>query len=1155
MTSGYYRFPTIQNELVIFTSEDDLWSVPISGGAAHRLTANLGRVTHPALSPDGKQLAFVGREEGHAEVYLMPANGGRAQRLTYLGGSNCRVAGWTADGRILFANNAEHWYFLFTYLYSIDAHGGSPERLPYGLARHIAFGPFGAVVIGRNTEDPARWKRYRGGRMGQLWIDQTGKGEFKRLLPGTSENFLGNLTSPMWIGDPGRVFFISDHQGIGNLYSCSPTGEDLQRHTDHDQFYVRNAATDGRRIVYHAGGDLYLYDPQSGENRFVQVNYPSPQVQRNRKFVPAAQYLDDWALHPTGSAIALVARGKLFAFSNWEGPVLSYHLAPDHLASGEADRDEPAGKGKMVSAARYRLPVWLNDGKRLAAVSDVSGEETFVIFDALTDNDPVSLPQMDIGRPEAVAVNPRRDQLVFCNNRYEIIFLDLESHEIRKIDRGKAAPIAGFDWSPDGEWVAYSVSISSQVFVIKLWHVESGEITQLTEPVLRDVAPAFDPLGRFLYFISYRTFEPVFDALQFELSFPYGAKPYLMTLRKDLPSPFVPRSMMFADRDKNGEGPQDPPEESPPEEESSGAPLESAEGAENGENSADEQDPQADSDHNPPAAAEGKDQQPQLKIDLDGIQKRIIAFPVQDSLYGQVLGSRDGKVIYTRYPMEIASKSPDSRHDVKASGSILTYDFKTQEEELIVSGVASIEVSRDGKQLLYHNGGRLRVIKAGEKPKENSYAATRKTGWIDLDRVKLQVDPGGEWRQMFREAWRLQRDQFWTEDMSQVDWLAVYNRYLPLVERVGSRGEFSDLMWEMQGELGTSHAYEYGGDYRHSPVYSQGYLGADFSHHPESGGWQIMRIHRGDPWNPRADSPLNAPGLDVQEGDILLAVNGQRLSQAYSPAHALVNQAGEEVMLSLQAGARDEAEEVGDQPSMPRLLVVRALSSEISLRYRAWVEANRTRVHQASEGRIGYLHIPDMAAWGYAEFHRGFLAEVRRQGLVVDVRFNRGGNVSFLLLEKLAQRRIGYNLSRWREEPVPYPRYAIAGPMVALTNEYAGSDGDIFSHAFKLMKLGPLIGKRTWGGVVGIWPRHSLIDGTVTTQPEFSFWFADVGWDVENYGTDPDVEVDNLPQDYPRGVDMQLERAIEISLNLLAENPPKMPDFNPFPNKSGPRLD
>ncbi|HKZ83882.1 MAG TPA: PDZ domain-containing protein [Anaerolineae bacterium] len=1107
MPSGYYRYPTIHSDTVVFACEDDLWTIPATGGVARRLTSNLGEVSRPLLSPDGTQLAFVGREEGQSEIYLMPAVGGQARRLTFMGGTLCLTAGWTRDGAknlVVFANNAAQPFPALLHLYVVDAEGNPPERIEVGPARTLSYGPDRGMVIGRNTGDPARWKRYRGGTVGQLWIDETGDGMFKPLI-----QLPGNLASPMWIGN--RIYFVSDHEGIGNLYSCLPSGDDLRRHTDHDTFYARNPSTDGRRIVYHAGADLHLFDPATGASAMIPVEFYSPQTQRNRKFVNPAKYLQDWTLHPKGHSVAVTSRGKAFVFANWEGAVVQL---------GEPPED----------GVRYRLPHWLNsaknagkangDGERLVAVTDEGGEEAFVVVRADGSAEPERLAGLDIGRPEAIAVNPKKDQIVFSNHRYELVFLDLATREMRVIDRGRSNPISGFDWSPDGAWVAYSVSVSLQVTALKLWEADTGEVFTLTQPVLRDVAPAFDPQGKYLYFLSYRHFDPVYDNMHFDLNFPRGMRLYLITLQKDLPSPFIPVPRAPGEKKDEGQKTKD-------------------ESGKTRDGSTGEEKPEAKKD------AEDKP----IQIDLDGIESRIVAFPLPEGIYGRVAGTKNGKVLYSRYPVEGSLQQPwPPPTEPPAKGTLLTYNFEEQKEETIVGGITDFEIGRDGTTLIVRAGNRLRVLKAGEKPdREAGDEPGRKSGWLDLSRVKVSVVPGAEWGQMFREAWRLQRDQFWTPDMSKVDWVAVHDRYLPLVDRVSSRSEFSDLMWEMQGELGTSHCYELGGDYRPEPDYAQGYLGADFEYDAETDSWRIARIVQGDAWDEDADSPLNKPGLNVKAGDRLIAINGRKLSRTVTPAMCLVNLAGSEVTLTIGG-------QTSEVSTHTRTITVEALRSELPVRYREWVEANRRRVHQATGGRVGYVHIPDMGARGYAEFHRGYLAEVDREGVIVDVRFNSGGHVSSLILEKLARRRLGYDKTRWGQEPVPYPLESVIGPMVALTNEQAGSDGDIFSHGFKMLKLGPLLGKRTWGGVIGIEPRHALVDGALTTQPEFSFWFSDVGWGVENYGADPDVEIDNTPQDYARGVDAQLERAVAEIQEMLAASPPQRPTLDERPSRALPKL-
>jgi tricorn protease len=1084
-TRGYYRFPTIHDDKVVFVAEDDLWEVPVTGGVARRLTANLGTASHPCFSPDGAWLAFVGREEGHAEVYVMPARGGPARRLTFLG-SNAAVVGWH-EGQIVFASDVGRPFRRDIWLYTVDLKGSEPQALGLGPAQAASWGE-GGMVIGRNTGDPARWKRYRGGTAGEIWIDDQGTGEFHKLI-----DLPGNLANPMWIGQ--RVYFLSDHEGVGNLYSCTPGGEDFRQHTAHREFYARNATTDGRRVVYHAGADIYGFDLAEGESHEVEIELYSPRVQRNRKFVKPNKYLESYALSHDGSHLALVTRGQTFTMGNWEGPVLQHGIR---------------------NGARYRLTHWLKDGKRAVLVSDEGGQDHLEVHHLDGSSEPRSYGDLDVGRPQAIRLSPARDEIALTNHRHELMRIDLDSGERTVIEQSQYGPIGGFAWSPDGRWVAYSFPVDLRVRVIKLYDVDTGEIHRVTEPVLQDFGPTFDPEGKYLYFLSARIFNPVYDNMQFDLGFPRGVQPYAVVLRKDLPSPFVPRPRGFDEKaDKEEE-----------EEEAS------TEGEDTAEPDADEEEQDG-----------GEQEKPKVSIDLDGIADRIVAFPVDESRYGQIDAIK-GRVFYTLYPIAGARGTEWPERGIAAKATLKVFELDKLEESVFISPITSFELSGDGSAMACRVGRKLRVIQAKRDPSQRLSREDkpgRESGWIDLSRVKPSIEPLLEWQQMFHEAWRLQRDYFWTEDMSGVDWQRILQRYEPLVDRVASRSEFSDLMWEMQGELGTSHSYELGGDYRPEPQYKLGFLGADLAYDAEHDAYRFARVLRGDVWDESSASPLRRPGVNVEEGMLLLAIGGQRVGRDVHPNGLLVSQAGQEVQLTV-------AESDGGSV---RTVSVKALGNERPVRYRDWVEQNRSYVHKESDGRVGYIHVPDMGADGYAEFHRYFLGELDHEGLIVDVRFNGGGHVSPLLLEKLARRRLGYDVSRWMGQE-PYPPESATGPMVALTNEQAGSDGDIFSHSFKLMKLGKLIGRRTWGGVVGIWPRNWLVDGGLTTQPEFSFWFRDVGWGVENYGTDPDIEVDITPQDYARGADPQLDRAIEEVLKEIEENPPPEPDFSERPRRTLP---
>lgn len=1056
---GYYRFPTINKDKIIFACEDDLWTVSIENRLARRLTSNLGEVSNPFLSPDGKEVAFTGREEGHPEVYSMPAVGGVAKRLTF-SGANSFVVGWSPDGKdILFASDTGQPFNRITKIYSVHREKSIPQVIPVGQAREISYGPKKGVVIGRNIADPARWKRYRGGRAGEIWIDRNGDGNFQKLV-----DLEANLASPMWLGK--RIYFISDHEGIGNVYSCTPEGRDLKRHTNQVKFYVRNATTDGRKIVYHAGADIYVYDPEVNLNKKIEIEYHSPRVQVNRKFVPASKYLEDYAIHPKACSVALVTRGKVFAMPNWEGPVYQ--------------------AGANLSC-RYRLGRWLYDGKRIVLVSDEKREDGLESHYQDSHKKPIKLPFLDIGRPVELEPSPTKPLVALANHRFELILVNLLSKKRIILDRSRYNRITNISWSPDGQWLAYSFWNSQRTSGIKLCNVRSKKTCFVTKPVRLDFSPSFDPEGKYLYFLSNRDFDPVYDTVQFELSFPANIRPYLLTLKKELPSPF--RYTQIA-----------------------------------------------------PVGLEipkfnSSEHQSAVKIDLAGIEERIVPLPLPPAKYGQIWGIKD-KILFTTFPIEGAIKDWFSE-EIKSNGRLEYYDLKEQKRVLLTNGVSNFKVSGDGNIIIYRAKDRLRIIKPLEEvdKKLAKEPPGPKSGWLDLSRIKVMVEPKDEWHQMYHDAWRLQRDHFWTKDMSGIDWKLVYKKYLPLLACVGTRSEFSDLIWEMQGELGTSHAYEWGGDYRKEPSYRQGFLGADLKYDKKFDAYRITRIIKGDPWDKEKTSPLLTPGVNIKEGDIIIALDGRRTNSECPPQEFLVNQAETEIHLTV----------AGPNGKNSRTVSIKTLRDETPARYRDWVEENREIVHQASKGQIGYVHIPDMGPSGFAEFHRYFLSEIHYPALIVDARYNRGGHVSQLLLEKLARKRVGYDISRWGV-PEPYPSESVLGPIVAITNEYAGSDGDIFSHAFKLYKIGPLIGKRTWGGVIGISPYYHLSDGGLTTQPEYSFWFTDVGWGVENYGTDPDIEVEISPQDYVKGRDPQLQRAIKEGLNLLKKHKPKIPNFGKRPN-------
>jgi len=1115
--TGYIRFPTISGEHIVFTAEDDLWLTSLGGGRAERLTAGIAEITNARFSPDGKTLAFTGLQEGPAEVYTMPFDGGDAQRLTY-DGVGARIAAWRPDGSaIVFSSPAYQPMQRWWALQEISAQGGATHTLPYGPAHSIAFGPGNAVVVGRNTDEPAHWKRYRGGTAGFLWIDPDGSGEFRRLLDLDS-----NISYPCWVGE--RIYFISDHENIGAVYSCQPDGGDLRRHTDHTDFYARGLSTDGSLLVYHAGGELYTLEPNATSGRKIAVTLTGSRTQRQRRFVSAGRWLESWTPNQQGDRVTFTSRGKAFSMGAFEGAV-TQHGDPE--------------------ATRYRMIAWLADGKRLIATADQGEEPSLVVFAADGMADPRTIDGADIGHVLELAPAPTGAQVALSNHRGDFLVVDADSGEIKRVDHtayGReedAMHQRGLAWSPDGQWLAYAYAINPRQVAIKLARVATGETWQVTAPVRYDMQPAFDPDGKYLYFLSGRDFDPVADNLHFDMGFPRGMRPYLITLKRDERSPFAPLPPTAKDEVKEevkgeargaSEGVSESVTESV-----DGATSETA-GAEGAAG-----DSSAANGKNEPTEKKADGPKP-VEIDLEGITARVVRFPVSEGRYGRIAGISGGAV-FTAAPVEGTLNENWSTLTPPSNNSLFVYRFESHKPEHLADSVTDFEVTADGRWLLYRSHDRLRLLRAGEKPQDglDADAPGRASGWVDLDRAKVAVWPGAEWRQMYHEAWRLQREQYWNADMSGIDWQAIRSRYAPLVDRAGSRGELSDIIWEMQGELGSSHAYEFGGEYRERPNYAQGSLGCDWRFDEATGRYVIARIVRGDSWTPDATSPLLAPGVNVAVGDAVLAVNGQRVSRERSPMRLLVSQAGNEVELVIQPAAGGE----------PRAVTVRALSGDFTARYLDWVERNRREVHERTGGRVGYIHIPDMGPFGFSIFHRYYLQEYDHEGLIVDVRWNGGGSVSALVLEKLMRPRLGYSFQRWSGAS-PYFGESPRGNIVAITDENAGSDGDIFSHAFKMLKLGPLVGKRTWGGVVGISPYTTLADGSLTTQPEFSFWFRDVGWGVENHGTDPTIEVDNTPQDYVQGSDPQLSRALAEAMRLVEEHPAQTPEPGPRPQRGAP---
>ncbi|CAM5622627.1 Tricorn protease OS=Streptomyces glaucescens OX=1907 GN=tri1 PE=3 SV=1 [Streptomyces glaucescens] len=772
--------------------------------------------------------------------------------------------------------------------------------------------------------------------------------------------------------------------------------------------------------------------------------------------------------------------------------------APDHAARGSAvalrgtvhwvtHRAGPARALAAVPGVRARLPrTFRVEGEEWVVwVTDAEGEDALE-FAPATGLAPGATPRRlaagRLGRVLGLAMAPDGSRAAVAAHDGRVLLVDRETGEVREVDRSEHGDVSGLTFSPDSAWLAWSHPGPSPLCQIRLAHTTDLTVTEATPLRFQDYAPAFTQDGKHLAFLSTRSFDPVYDEHVFDLAFVTGDRPYLITLAATTPSPFGPQRH--------------------------GRPFEAP-----------------DKDETPDS--EGT---PATRIDLDGLADRIVPFPVEAGRYSGLRAAKDG-VLWLRHPVQgvlgVSRATPD---DPAPHSELERYDLAQQRLEHLAAEADHFEVSGDGKRVLLWTGGRLKVVPSDRRASGDDDSDTNIT--VDLSRVRQTIDPAAEWRQMFDETGRIMRDHFWRPDMNGVDWDGVLDRYRPVVDRVATHDDLVDLLWEVQGELGTSHAYVVprGG---HGHGDRQGLLGADLSRHPD-GTWRIDRVLPSETSDPEARSPLAAPGVAVRAGDAVVAVGGQPVDPVTGPGPLLVGTAGRPVELTVSPAGGGEV----------RHTVVVPVADEEPLRYHAWVADRRAYVRERSGGRLGYLHVPDMQAPGWAQIHRDLRVEVAREGLIVDVRENRGGHTSQLVIEKLARRIVGWAVPRGMR-PYSYPEDAPRGPVVAVADEFSGSDGDIVNAAIKALGLGPVVGTRTWGGVIGIDSRYRLVDGTLVTQPKYAFWLEGYGWGVENHGVDPDVEVVQRPQDHAAGRDAQLDEAIRLALEALESSPAKVPPAVP----------
>ncbi|MGD6761951.1 S41 family peptidase [Streptomyces sp. BH097] len=1090
---AYLRFPHISGERLCFAAEDDLWVAPLDGSArAWRVTVDRTKVSHPRFSPDGRHIAYTTWRSLDPEIHVAPVDGGSARRLTYWGSVDTQVRGWSPDGDILAVASHGEPFSYFTFAYSVPTDGSPGGKLPWGPVSDIQVADIDGerqtlLLTGTPPHEPAAWKRYRGGAQGRLWVHG------QRILADLD----GHLDDPMFVD--GRIAFLSDHEGIGNVYSCLPDGTDLRRHTDHDSFYARHATTDGSRVVYQCAGDLWILDSLCADSapRRLRVRLGGPRAGRRSYQVPAANHVDSLSVDETGRASAVVVRGSLYWLTHRDGPARTIADTP---------------------GVRVRLPEMLGSGGQVAYVTDADGEDAVEIAylpRASGDRPPRRFASGQLGRVQELVSDPAGERLAVASNDGRLLLIDvgedeggeapLEEPTVTELIRSTNGPVRDLAFSPDGAWLTWShPGIGRSLRQIKMARInrgggstalgapkaETATVVDVTNGRFEDENPVFTRDGRYLAFLSWRGFDPVYDVHTGDLSFPLGCRPYLVPLSSATPSPFA-----LSPDGRTAAGGLDPVEDA------------------------------------------GGDGTP--TVEIEGLANRVVPFPVSASKYSSLHAVAGGGLVWLRWPISGAlGETFANPADPSAQPTLEHFDLVKGKKSQLVAHMDWFAVSGDGTRLVVVDEGELEAVPSTEAGDNDT------TVWIDLRRILHEVDPAAEWRQAYDEAGRIIRAYFWEPHMCGIDWDAVLDQYRPLVERVASPDEFADLLREVLGELGTSHAYVAAARRNEGPPHyqrAQGLLGANFV--CRDGHWTLQRILPGDSSDSKARSPL--AGTGIRDGAVLTHIDGRPVDPVKGPYPLLAGAGGTTVELTFtpaEGGGR------------PRRVAIVPLVDERPLRYQDWVAKRRAVVRELSGGKCGYLHIPDMGGSGWAQFNRDLRMEVSRPALIVDVRGNAGGHISELVVEKLTRKIIGWDLTR-NAQAVSYASNAPRGPVVALADEATSSDGDMIAAAFKLLALGPVVGQRTWGGVVGMTGRHKLGDGTVITVPMNAAWFPQYGWSIENRGVEPDIEALRTPLDWAEGRHAQLDDAVELALNLLAEQGATTPpDYSDVPDLRRPQL-
>ncbi|HEX4960268.1 MAG TPA: PDZ domain-containing protein [Thermoanaerobaculia bacterium] len=1086
------HFPDICKDTIAFTYGGDIWVVGAQGGAARRLTSGEGDEVFPKFSPDCKWIAFTGQYTGTRQVYVIPVDGGPPRQLTFhndigtippRGGYDNQVMGWTPDGKqVLFNAHRTPYSDRVPRPYLVPVAGGMEKPLPPREGSTGVLSPDGnRYVFAPVMHEYRNWKRYRGGRTPDLWIYDLKANTAEQITKDPAMDYM-----PVWIGE--TIYFVSDRDAkrINNLYAYDLKTKQTRELTHHDTFDVFWPSGD-RRIVYENGGWIYLFDPASGKSGKVPIRIEGDLPRTLPYFKNVAEDVETGSISPSGKRALLTARGELFSVPAEKGEIRN-------LTSSSGVR-ETAGS-------------WSPDGRWAVYLSDRTGE--YEIWVRPVDG---SGPERQVTKDGGVwrfqpRWSPDSKKLAYGDKNRKLFWVEVATGKTTEADQSRRGDIQDYQWSPDSRYLAYTKTGENSFPSIWIYALDDGKARQLTSDMTAEAEPTWDPTGRYLYFLSNRDFNLDFSGFEFDYVYNNATRIYVGVLSKEGPALFLPESDEEKPRPEEKPGVEAPAKHEKPATKSAETAPEKSEKPEKGER---------------PEGAPGKGAPVRVKVDFDGFEQRVRALPGPSGNYQSL--SASGTAVFYLF-QRTANGAP----------SLRMFNLEARKEETILDGVAGYDLSADGKKILYRQRGAdvfgIVDARGGQKPGD---------GKLDLEKLELRIDPRDEWRQEYFDAWRIFRDWFYDPAIHGVDWKGIRDRYAEMLPSMSNRSDLDYLLAEMGGEVSVGHGYVQPGNSPGPKRVEGGLLGAEVE--ADSGYFRVTHVFPGENWHPDFRSPLTEPGVHVEKGDYILAVDGQT-TQGVDNFYRLLEGKADHVVTLL----------VNDKPSAQGAHTenVRPVNTEYNLRYLDWVQSTRAKVDKLSGGRIGYIHLPDTAVAGNRELFKNFYPLANKDALILDDRWNGGGFIPDRMVALLSRPLLNYFVGR-DGYPNPTPQFANTGPKVALINGQAGSGGDAFPYYFKELGLGPLIGTRTWGGLAGLSGNPPMIDGGTLTVPTFRFLTKDGGWAVENEGVAPDIEVIDAPDALARGEDPSLERGIKYLLDQLAKNPPKKVTVPPVPKGGNPR--